>query len=153
MDWLRSKGSNASAPSPEELLFLWQLGKLKKSCPLPTPTLFIMPRRQEGVPSTQYLLQKLKVCTLEKETEPTANVSLHSKGGTGRVEKNRGRSIKRRGQEGGKRAKGGQQESRPHPLLGHQQLLLGILLLDVVVLNLHFMCQLQPLLQGLRSIP
>lgn len=111
MDWLRSKGSNASAPSPKELLFLWQLGKLKKACPLPTPTLFIMPRRQEGVPSTQYLLQKLKVCTLEKETEPTANVSLHSKGGTGRVEKNRGRSIKRRGQEGGKRA-GRREEGR-----------------------------------------
>lgn len=49
--------------------------------------------------------------------------------------------------------KGSPQESRPHPLLGHQQLPLCILLLDVVVLHLHLMGQLQPLLQGLRSIP
>lgn len=47
----------------------------------------------------------------------------------------------------------GQQEGRSHPLLGHQQLLLGILLLDVVVLYLHLVCQLQPLLKGLWSIP
>ena len=46
-----------------------------------------------------------------------------------------------------------QQEGRSHPLLGHQQLLLGILLLDIVVLHLHLMGQLQPLLKGLWSIP
>lgn len=64
-------------------------------------------------------------------------------------------------QRGGKRAsegvgQGGEKSAageQAHPLLGHQQLLLGILLLDVVVLHLHLMGQLQPLLQGLWSIP
>lgn len=47
----------------------------------------------------------------------------------------------------------GQQEGASHPLLGHQQLLLGVLLLDVIVLHLHLVCQLQPLLKGLWSAP
>lgn len=62
------------------------------------------------------------------------------------------REVKGR-EEARRREEGGHQEGTSHPLLGHQQLLLGILLLDVVVLHLHLMCQLQPLLKGLWSIP
>lgn len=72
-------------------------------------------------------------------------------GGQGKAEKNGGFKKKRAGRRG--EGRGGPQESRPHPLLGHQQLLLGILLLDVVVLHLHLVRQLQPLLKGLRSVP
>lgn len=34
-----------------------------------------------------------------------------------------------------------------HPLFGHQELALGVLLLDVVVLDLHLVGELQPLLE------
>lgn len=40
-----------------------------------------------------------------------------------------------------------------HPLFGHLQLSLCVLLLDVVVLHLHLMSELQPFLQGVRRRP
>lgn len=70
-------------------------------------------------------------------------------------------SKDRERQKGGRRAgerEGGEERRRQHegmsyPLLGHQQLFLSTLLLDVVVLYLHLMGQLQPLLKGIWSIP
>lgn len=129
-------------------------GGARRAFPLPASTCFIFPRRQEGGPLPPHsLLQKfediIRSCTLGKETEPTTGYPFAQREGP-----KRGRRVvngRRTGME--KREEEGPQGGRSHPLLGHQQLLLSILFLDVVVLHLHLMRQLQPLLQSLWSIP
>lgn len=107
---------------------------------------------ETDTPTSSYLLQKLKEsirsCLLGKETESSTRISLCPTVKIRRVREEEEGQVK-----GREVRRGGQHEGMSYPLLGHQQLFLSTLLLDVVVLHLHLMGQLQPLLKGIWSVP
>ena len=145
-------GSPDSPPDPEG--FCPRAGWGWQSFPSTCLHLLHLSRRQVGVhPCPQPLLQKLEDIIRNyfsgKETEPSTRISLCPTGGI-----RRGREEEEgQGRGGGKEERREWWKGRSHPFLGHQQLLLSILLLDVIVLHLHLVGQLQPLLKGLWSIP